>query len=146
MRLFTPVSAEEADQLERDVPLDGPVYWTDRPVPEEATDDAIWMVMTIPSEDLAGAKEQPVHPGLGYREFELPPGIPAMFPVERLGLADCLGGRERPSSDLSVRRSAGMRRYPRVTASTRGWLSHRARSGHGGSRDGQLGNRTDHGR
>ena len=118
MRLFTPVSAEEADQLERDVPLDGPVYWTDRPVSEEAT-------------------------GLGYREFELPPGIPAMFPVERLGLADCLGGRERPSSDLSVRRSAGMRRYPRVTASTRGWLSHRAHSGHGESRDGQLGNWTD---
>ena len=76
-----PVSAEEADRLERGVPLDGPVYWTDRLVPEEATDDAIWMVMTIPSEDLAGAKEQPVHLGLGYREFELPPGIPAMFPV-----------------------------------------------------------------
>lgn len=64
---------------ERGVPLDGPVYWTDRPVPEEATDDVIWMVMTIPSEDLAGAKEQPVRPGLGYREFELPPGIRLCF-------------------------------------------------------------------
>jgi hypothetical membrane protein len=30
----------------------------------------------------------------------------------------CLGGRGRLRSDLSVRRSAGMRRYPRVTAST----------------------------
>jgi hypothetical protein len=42
----------------------------------------------------------------------------------------CLGGRGRLRSDLSVRRSAGMRRYPRVTASTRGCLPHRARNGH----------------
>src|SRR6185312_5789072 len=35
VRLFTPVSAEEAGRLERGVPLDGPLYWTDRPVPEE---------------------------------------------------------------------------------------------------------------
>lgn len=112
VRLFTPVSAEEADRLERGVPLDGPVYWTDRPIPEETTDDAIWMVMTIPSEDPAGAKEQPVHLGLGYREFELPPGIPAMFPVERLGRADCLGGRRQRGAGLPMRRSVGMRTYP----------------------------------
>jgi hypothetical protein len=87
VRLFTPVSAEEADRLERGVPLDGPLYWTDQPVPEEAADDAIWMVMTIPYEDLADANEQPVHPGLGYREFELPPALSAVFPVERLGSA-----------------------------------------------------------
>jgi hypothetical protein len=85
LRLFTPVSAEEADRLERGVPLDGPLYWTDQPVPEEAADDAIWMVMTIPYEDLADAKKQPVHPGLGYREFELPPALSAVLPVERLG-------------------------------------------------------------
>ncbi len=131
VRLFTPVSAEEADRLERGVPLDGPLYWTDRPVPEETDADAIWIVLTIPYEDLAGANEQSVHPGLGYREFELPPGLPAMFPVERLGLADCLGGRERPRPGLPVPRSAGMWRSPRVTASTPGRLPHRARSGHG---------------
>jgi len=87
VRLFTPVSAEEADRLERGMPLDGPLYWTDQPVREEAGDDAIWMVMTIPYEDLADANEQPVHPGLGYREFELPPALSAVFPVERLGPA-----------------------------------------------------------
>src|SRR6516164_10924527 len=41
-----------------------------------------------------------------------------------------LGGRGRLRSDLSVRRSAGMRRYPRVTASTRGCPPNRARNGH----------------
>jgi hypothetical membrane protein len=43
----------------------------------------------------------------------------------------CLGGRERPCPDLSVRRSAGIWRYPCVTASTHGWLPDRARNGHG---------------
>ena len=33
-------------------------------------------------------------------------------------------------ADLSIRRSAGMRRYPRVTAITLGCLPHRARNGH----------------
>lgn len=112
VHLFTPVSAEEADRLERGVPLDGPLYWTDRPVPEEATDDVIWMVMTIPYEDLADANEQPVHPGLGYREFELLPGLPAMFPVERLGRADCLGDRRPDLADLPGRRLAGLAAWP----------------------------------
>ena len=65
------------------MPLDGPLYWTDRPVPEETDADAIWIVLTIPNEDLAGANEQSVHPGLGYREFELPPG--ALFKTPLLG-------------------------------------------------------------
>jgi Acetyltransferase (GNAT) domain len=42
----------------------------------------------------------------------------------------CLGGRERPRPNLPLRRSAGMCRYPRVTAGTPGWLPHRARNGH----------------
>jgi hypothetical protein len=46
-------------------------------------------------------------------------------------MTNCLGGRERTDPDLPVPRSAGMRRSPRVTASTPGWLPHRARSGHG---------------
>jgi hypothetical protein len=59
VRLFTPVSPEEADQLERGVPLDGPLYWTDRPVPEEATEGATWMVLTIPYQELPEAVEKP---------------------------------------------------------------------------------------
>ena len=43
---------------------------------------------------------------------------------------DCLGGRERPCPDLPLPRSAGMCRYPRVTASIPDWLPHRARNGH----------------
>ena len=86
VRLFTPVSQEEADALERGVPLRHPLYWMTRLEPEEATEDAIWVVLTIPDEELAtdGVIEQPVNPGLGYREWKLPPGLPAGFPVKRI--------------------------------------------------------------
>ncbi len=47
----------------------------------------------------------------------------------------CLGGRRRSCPDLSIRRSAGMRSYPRVTAITLGYLPHRARDGHATSVD-----------
>jgi hypothetical protein len=38
----------------------------------------------------------------------------------RGSITDCLGGRGRPVPDLSVRRSAGTRRYPQVTVSPLG--------------------------
>ena len=86
VRLFTPLSPEKAGQLERGGPLDEPLYWTDRPAPEEATKYAIWMVLTIPYQDLPAAVEKP---GLGYREWELPPEFPATCTVKRLDPADC---------------------------------------------------------
>ena len=94
------------------MPLDGPLYWTDRPVPEETDADAIWIVLTIPNEDLAGANEQSVHPGLGYQEFELPPGLPPMFPVERLDLANCLGGDFAAGADQQIRCSVAVCGWP----------------------------------
>jgi hypothetical protein len=79
MRLFTPVSCEDASLLARGVKL-GPLAWVDRLVPEEADEEAIWVVMAIPEEEVA-AFEQSEGPWQGYREFELPPELPARFPV-----------------------------------------------------------------
>jgi hypothetical protein len=80
MRLFTPVSCEDACLLERGVKLAGPLAWVDRLVPEEADEEAIWVVVAIPDEEVA-AFEQSGGPWLGYREFELPADLPARFPV-----------------------------------------------------------------
>jgi hypothetical protein len=86
VRLFTPVSPDEADALEHGMPLGQPLYWITQLEPQEATEDAIWVVLTIPVEELAteGVIEQPVHPALGYREWLLPPGLPGRFAVERI--------------------------------------------------------------
>ena len=119
VRLFTPVSAEEADRLERGVPLDGPLYWSDQPVPEEATDDAIWMVMTIPYEDLADANEQPVHPGLGYREFGSTTSDVAQLPD--LGTSSVVRSPPQPGSRASSQvatpalQSGSDREFPALT-------------------------------
>jgi hypothetical protein len=83
VRLFTPVSSEDASLLERGVTLTGPLYWVDRLVLEEADEDAIWVVLAVPDEEVA-AFEQSGSPLLGYREFELPPELPARFPVNRV--------------------------------------------------------------
>ena len=83
VRLFTPVSSADASLLERGVTLNGPLYWIDRLVSEEAEEDAIWVVLAVPDEEVA-AFEQSGSPLQGYREFELPPALPARFPVNRV--------------------------------------------------------------
>lgn len=83
VRLFTPVSCEDASRLERGVTLNGPLYRIDRPVSEEAEEDAIWVVLAVPDEEVT-AFEQSWNPLQGYREFELPPELLARFPVNRV--------------------------------------------------------------
>lgn len=86
MRLFTPVSSEDATLLERGAALSGPLYWIDRLVSAEAEEDAIWVVLAVPDEEVA-AFEQSANPLQAYREFELPPELPARFSVNRVPAA-----------------------------------------------------------
>jgi hypothetical protein len=81
MRLFTPVSSEEASLLEGGVALSSPLYWVDRQVPEEADEDAIWVVSVIPDEEIAPFEQDS---RMGYREFVLPPVLPSRYPVKRV--------------------------------------------------------------
>jgi hypothetical protein len=83
VRLFTPVSPEEARLLESGVALNGPLYWVDRQVPEEADEDAVWVVAVIPDKEIAPFEQ--ADPQQGYREFILPPPIPTKYPVKRVG-------------------------------------------------------------
>jgi hypothetical protein len=112
VRLFTPVSAEEAGRLERGVPLDGPLYWTDRPVPEETDADAIWIVLTIPNEDLAGANEQSVHPRPGISGVRIAAWSSAYVSSGTAGPADCLGGDFAAAADQQIRCSAAVCGWP----------------------------------
>lgn len=82
MRLFTPVSSEEASLLEGGAALRGPLYWVDRPVPEEADEDAVWVVSVIPDEEIAPFEQDS---RMEYREFVLPAVLLARYPVKRLG-------------------------------------------------------------
>ena len=81
--LFTPVSDEEADLLERGVALAGQLFWVDSLQRDEAQDDAVWVAMTI-RRRLVAAFERPSSETLGYREFELPAHVPASHAVRRL--------------------------------------------------------------
>ena len=46
LRLFTPVSEEEASLLDRGVALADRLFWVDCPQLDEAQDDAVWVGMT----------------------------------------------------------------------------------------------------
>lgn len=81
MRLFTPVSSEEASLLEGGVALSGPLYWVDRPVPGEADEDAVWVVTVIPDEEIAPFEQDS---RMEYREYVLPAILPARYLVKRL--------------------------------------------------------------
>ena len=83
MRLFTPVSPEEARLLEGGVALNGPLYWVDRQLPEEAAEDAVWVVAEIPDKEIAPFEQ--ADPQQGYREFILSPSIPTRYHVKRVG-------------------------------------------------------------
>ena len=81
--------------------------------------------MTAVVIDANATDGQVVRPAANPKVRDFPPGTGIPFRDIR-----GLGGRERPASDLPVRRSTSMRRYPRMTVSSPGWLRHRARSGH----------------
>lgn len=72
MRLYIPLSAEEAERAARGEGFpEGELFFVDRPVPQEAQEDSVWVVVDVPDAEPA-AYEQDVDPELGYREFALP--------------------------------------------------------------------------
>ena len=73
MKLFTPLSAAEADQAERGV-LRGDFVWVDSPRTDEATEDTVWVSIDMPDNRMARF-ERRSDPRLGYREFLLPSRI-----------------------------------------------------------------------
>jgi hypothetical protein len=83
VKLYTPLSNEDAARAKRGEYPSEPLFWVDRPTPEEATEDAIWVEIEIPSDE-AAPHEQAVHPELGYREFELPPEVASQYRAQRI--------------------------------------------------------------
>jgi hypothetical protein len=87
VKLYTPLSYEEATKAERGEHVGENLFWLDRPNREEADDDAIWVEIEIsPSE--AAPFERPFHSELGYREFELPAAVARRHRAKRITLSD----------------------------------------------------------
>jgi hypothetical protein len=83
VELYTPLSAHEVEQIERGEGFaDGTWYFVDKPDPDEANDDAVWVIMEIPEAEVV-AYEDPRSGVLGYREFGLPAELATRFPVHR---------------------------------------------------------------
>jgi hypothetical protein len=57
------------------------LYWTDRVVAEEASEDAIWVGLVITDEEVASFEGPATR--LAYRQFRLPPWLPARFALTR---------------------------------------------------------------
>jgi hypothetical protein len=83
VELYTPLSAEEVARLDRgEGYADLTYYFVDKPDPDEATEDAIWVMIEMPdAEALPFEIDSP--PELGYREFALPGPVATRFPVRR---------------------------------------------------------------
>ena len=72
MRLFTPLSPEEAVNAEARGELPGTeLFFADRAVLSEAEDDAVWVAIDMPEEE-ARRFESASAPELGYREYVIP--------------------------------------------------------------------------
>jgi hypothetical protein len=84
MRLFTPLSAAEADQAARGV-LRGDFVWVDNPRPDEADDDSVWVSIDVPDNRLAKFEKR-LDPQPGYREFLLPSRITNLHQARRVQL------------------------------------------------------------
>ena len=84
MLLYTPLSAEEAARAERgDGSPEGALFFVDSPQPDEASEDAVWVVIDLPDHD-ADAFEHEVDVLLGYREFEIPGEHAGRFSARRV--------------------------------------------------------------
>lgn len=86
MRLYTPLSADEAAQAVQGEGLPGrTLFWVDRPLPEEAQEDSVWVAIEVSEEEVAEF-EEPFEPALSYREFELPSKFAARHPISRVSV------------------------------------------------------------
>lgn len=83
LRLFTPLSAEEAEQAVRGA-LRGNFVWVDNPVPDDA-EDAVWVAIEVPDVRLARFESHP-DPERAHREFLIPSRITNLHRAERVQL------------------------------------------------------------
>lgn len=86
MRLFTPLSAAEAEQAERGL-LRGQLIWVDRPQPDAAPADAVWVAIDVPDNRLAKFETR-ADSNRGYRSFLLPSRITNLHQADRVELPD----------------------------------------------------------
>lgn len=87
MRLFTSLTAAEAEQAERGALYGEFFVWLDRPQPGAATADAIWVAIDVPDNRLGKfEKRQNARPGV--REFVLPTRMTNLHRAERVQLPD----------------------------------------------------------
>jgi hypothetical protein len=85
VKLYTPLALDEAARLDRGEGFgEATFYFVDRPDPDEAADDAVWIVIEIP-EERALPYEDPSAVERGYREFALPGQLASQFPARRAG-------------------------------------------------------------
>jgi hypothetical protein len=82
MRIFTRLSALEADQAERGV-LRGDFVWVDAPQAEEATEDSVWVAIDMPDNRMARFEKR-LDPRARRREFLLPSRITNLHRPERV--------------------------------------------------------------
>jgi hypothetical protein len=83
VELYRPLSSEEVERLERGEGFgETAYYFVDKPDPDEAAADAVWVIIEIPEED-ALPFEDPSATDRGYREFALPGQLATRFPVRR---------------------------------------------------------------
>lgn len=78
------MSEAEADQAERGMLRDD-LVWVDKPRPERASADAIWVSIEMPDVRMARF-EKDSDPRLGHREFRIPARITNLHQAERVQL------------------------------------------------------------
>jgi hypothetical protein len=80
MLLYAPLGDDEADRAAKGLGFAEQYYFVDRPALEEAQDDAVWVVIDAPEDEVI-AFEEWVDPALGYRQFILQAEIASRFPA-----------------------------------------------------------------
>jgi hypothetical protein len=83
MLLYTPLSIADAERAIAGLGFpDTEFFFVDNPDPDEAQEDAVWVVLEVPDGE-AGPFEQDTAAELGYREFALPGSVASRFPARR---------------------------------------------------------------
>jgi hypothetical protein len=85
MKLHTPLEADQADSVERGEGFpEGDFSFVDHPEPDEAPDDAAWIVIEIPEAEALPFEQAPTE--LGYREYLIPGTVASRFTARRVEL------------------------------------------------------------
>jgi hypothetical protein len=84
VRLFTPLSASEADQAARGN-LRGEFLWVDKPEASDASADAVWMSIDVPDKRLHRFETREVRRP-GCRQFLLPARVTNLHQAQRTQL------------------------------------------------------------